>query len=45
MGSESSSAAAVKIMNTLRQPDFMFPTLDFIICYTTQNVDIEQQYS
>lgn len=30
--SKSSSAAAVKIIKTLRHPDFMLPTLDFIIC-------------
>lgn len=36
--SNSSSAAAVKIIKTLRHPDFMLPTLDFIICNTHQEL-------
>lgn len=41
--SNSSSAAAVKIIKTLRHPDFMLPTLDFIICSIHQH-QAEQFY-
>lgn len=46
--SKSSSAAAVKIIKTLRHPDFMLPTLDFIICSRhqklTSNKNAQQHY-